>query len=179
MPRYEGIVVDINTDGRAWVIIDPGRMGVPNVSAGLNRRVCHCATEGSSLTIDAVNRVGAEVGDLVSVHRDASALAKNAAFLLGIPAAAFMTGLILAGVLTYLFSFQRVSSIVVAFLCSLIGIVVGVLCFKGKSYEAPPVIDSILMRHADPILGQCDNEFPLSKGSMGCEVCSGSFFQGR
>jgi len=175
MPRYEGTIAGLNPNGRAKVIIGPGRMGVPNVSPGVNRRVCHCATEGSTVTIEAVNGVGAEVGDLVSVNRDASALAKNAAVLLGIPAAAVMTGLVLAGVLMDVFSFQVAYGAVVAAGCFLIGIVVGVLCFKRVSSETPPVIDHILKKRLDSALEQGHNRFPMQRDGQGCDGCCGPF----
>ncbi|MBW1908344.1 MAG: hypothetical protein JRJ11_02215 [Deltaproteobacteria bacterium] len=58
MPRHEDFVATLKEDGKAEVIIQPGSMGVPGASPQINRRVCHCATDGSTITIEALNRVG-------------------------------------------------------------------------------------------------------------------------
>ncbi|MBW1783004.1 MAG: SoxR reducing system RseC family protein, partial [Deltaproteobacteria bacterium] len=96
MPRYEGLVASVDKDGKAEVIIGPDSSGIPGASPRVNRHVCHCATDGSTLTIEALNRVGAGVGDRVIVSRDTAGLVKNAAVLLGIPLMALTAGIALA-----------------------------------------------------------------------------------
>jgi hypothetical protein len=81
MPRYEGHIACLKEDGRAEVIIEPGNTGVPGASPKINRRVCHCVTDGSNLKIEAFNRAGAGVGDQVSVGLETSGLVKNAVAL--------------------------------------------------------------------------------------------------
>jgi len=93
MPRHEDFVATLKEDGKAEVIIQPGSMGVPGASPQINRRVCHCATDGSTITIEALNRVGAGVGDWVSVSRNATEMIRNAALLLGIPIIGLIAGL--------------------------------------------------------------------------------------
>jgi hypothetical protein len=130
MPRHEGFVATLKGDDRAEVIIQPGSMGVPGASPHVNRHVCHCATDGSTITIEALNRVGAGVGDWVSVSRNATEMIRNAALLLGIPIIGLIAGIILAAFLTDGFSFRIAGGIIAMAACLLSGIAIGVLTFR-------------------------------------------------
>ena len=76
MPVYEGVVENINENG-ARVVIRPDSQCIPG-APGVSKRVCHCATDGSTLKIDALNSVNAGEGDWVSVSVRPGALMKNA-----------------------------------------------------------------------------------------------------
>jgi hypothetical protein len=69
-----------------------GIPGAPEVSS----RVCHSATDGSIVKIDALNEVNAVVGDWVSVTQRDDILKKNLAVILGIPLLGGILGLIAA-----------------------------------------------------------------------------------
>ncbi len=134
-------------------MIQPVRPGVPGASSYVNRHVCHCASDGSTVTIAALNGVGAEVGDYVSVLRDTSGLLKNAVALLGVPVLGLIAGVILAGVLTDGFSTDIAGGIMAMAAGLVCGITMGVLIFKRISVNIDPIIEHIIQkrRQGDPL----------------------------
>jgi len=169
---HEGIIGTLKGDGRAEVVIQPVNAGIPGASTRVNRHACHCATDGSFITIEALNGVGAEVGDLVSVRRDASALAKNAAALLGIPMAGLLTGIILAVFLTHGFSWRIAGGMIVMALCLLCGVAIGVLTFRRVSVGSIPVIEEIIeKRWKGPLLSE-GAPFCPAESTKGCKACT-------
>jgi len=153
MPTHEGFVATLKRNGMAEVVIQPVSAGIPGASARVNRHVCHCVADGSTITIEALNSAGAEVGDYVSVHLDTSGLAKNAAMLLGIPLISLIAGIILAAFLTDNFSFRLGCGIVAMAVCLLSGIGIGMLTFKRVSVGNLPVIDHIIRTHIETASG--------------------------
>jgi|GEM_PF-829594 len=178
MPTNEGFVATLRKDGMAEVVIQPVSSGIPGASPRVNRHVCHCATEGSTLTIEALNRVGAEVGDYVSVFRDSSGLLRNAASLLGIPAAGLLGGILLAAFLTDGFSY-RIAAGMIAMAASLFsGIAIGVLVFRRVSAGNPPVIEQIIEKGWKGAPLCSDRRIFLSEPEGVCKACAGSFSKG-
>lgn len=175
MPRYEGIVSGLKVDGGAEVIIRPDSTGVPGVSPGVNRRVCHCASDGSTLVIEAFNRAGAGIGDRVLVSRDSSGLIKNAAALLGIPAGFLLTGLLFASLLGHVPAFHFIYGTAVAALFLIAGILLGVRVFKRVSAGNQPVIDSIVGTGPEESSLYEGNPFPKGIDCRSCDGCSGPF----
>ena len=175
MPRHEGFVATLEGEYRAEVIIQPGSMGVPGTSPQINRRVCHCATDGSTITIEALNKVGASVGDWVSISRNATEMIKNAALLLGIPIIGLITGIILAAFLTDGFSLRLTGGIIAMATCLFSGIAIGVLIFRRVSTGNQPVIEHIIekRRHGDSLFS--DNQCFSDKSNRGCDTCAGPF----
>jgi len=171
MPRYEGFVATLKKDGKAEVVIQPGSMGIPGASPQVNRRVCHCATDGSTITIEALNSVGAGVGDRVSVSRDASALIKNAAVLLGIPLMGLFAGIALAAVLTHGFAFHMIVGIFAVAVSFLPGIVIGVSVFKRVSAGGQPVIDRIVKTPLEAVSMSGENRCARESGDRNCDGC--------
>jgi hypothetical protein len=91
MPEYEGYVASIKEAGKAEVIVQPetsGIVGAPDVS----RKICHCASGRSQVTLGALNSVQATVGDRVVVKVDASLPLRNAVALIGMPVFALVLG---------------------------------------------------------------------------------------
>jgi hypothetical protein len=91
MPEYEGFVASIRDDGKAEVLIRPetsGILGAPSVSA----KVCHCASSGSSVTLEALNLLQATVGDRVTIEVKLSVLIRNVGILIGTPILALALG---------------------------------------------------------------------------------------
>ena len=175
MPRNEGFVTTLNVDGKAEVIIQPVRSGIPGASPRMNRHVCHHATDGSTLTIEALNRVGAEVGDYVSVSRKTSGLVKNAAALVGIPGVSLMIGIILAIVIMHGFVFPTIGGTVIAVVFFLPGIALGVRIFRRVSADNPPVIERILKTRLEAGSGYDEDSVCLKTDSRTCQGCSGPF----
>lgn len=175
MPRYEGFVATLKKDGKAEVIIQPGSMCIPGASPRMNRHVCHCATDGSTITIEALNNVGAGVGDRVFVNSDTSGLVKNAAVLLGIPLMGLFAGIALAAVLTHGFAFHMTGGIVAVAVSFLLGIVIGVSVFKRVSAGGQPVIDQIVKIRLEAASMSGENRCAGERVNRSCDGCSGRF----
>ena len=99
MPKHRGFVVSTRENGKADVIIRPGTPGIPNAPE-VSERVCHAPTDGSTVTVEAWNRIRAQMGDWVVVSQSPRTLRKNAATLLGIPGLGLVLG-IAAGALAH------------------------------------------------------------------------------
>jgi positive regulator of sigma E activity len=176
MPRHEGFVATLKGGDRAEVVIQPGSMGVPGVSPHVNRHVCHCATDGSTITIEALNRVGAGVGDWVSVSRNATEMIRNAALLLGIPTVGLIAGIILATFLTDGFSFRIAGGIIAMAACLLSGVTIGVLIFRRVSTGNQPVIEQIIEKRRPGDSFFSDKQYFSNESNKGCDSCTGPFF---
>ena len=144
MPTYEGLVTGVGANGMAEVIIQPVSSGIPGASRRVNRHVCHGATDGSTVTIEALNSAAAGVGDRVLVDRDTSGLIRNASVLLGIPLMGLFAGMALAAVITHGFAFHMTGGIIAGAAFFLSGVVIGVIFFKRLSAENQPVIEQIV-----------------------------------
>jgi len=177
MPRNEGFVTTLKNDGKAEVVIQPVRTGVPGASSYVNRHVCHCASDGSTVTIEALNGAGAEVGDYVSVLRDTSGLLKNAVALLGVPVLGLIAGIIFAAVLTHGFSSRIAGGWIVMVAGLTCGVTVGVLIFKRMSVNSDPVIEHILQkrRQGDALLTA--DQLCSAEPNRNCNACAGTFSQ--
>lgn len=173
MPEYEGYVAMLMADGRAEVVIEPGNPGIPGVSGEVNRRVCHCASNGSSFTVEALNNAGAQAGDRVVVGLNRGALVRNVAAALGPPLAGLVLGLALASFLTHGFARNIEGGVLVSGAVLFAGIIIGVLAFRRFSVESLPVVERIIMsrieassRSATPAWGEDDRR--------SCQGCSAS-----
>jgi len=157
MPVYEGVVASLMADGRAEVVIKPGRPGIPGAPE-VSRKICHCATNGSTVRIEALNRVGAQVGDRVGLSRRGAVLMKNAGALLGFPLLGGISGLVAGAIL-----FDGVASCVTAMVVSAglglsVGLVIGATIYRRLSADEQPVIRRIIrtrtnrafVPHCDP-----------------------------
>jgi hypothetical protein len=170
MRSYKGIIASLKEGDKAEVIIRPEDTGVPGASPQVNRCLCHCATDGSTLMVEALNRAGANVGDRVSISYDPSGSAKNAALLLGIPAAFLMTGILVATVLFHLFMFPVMGGVAIAAICLLMGIVLGVLWFRRISANNLPAIDQITGTRLEAASGDDENAFCMGADCRSCHA---------
>lgn len=143
MAQYEGFVASLATGGKAEVVIRPGTPGIVGAPE-LTGKVCHCASDGSAVTIEALNRVGAGVGDLVSVSRPPGRPMKNAALLLGIPLLGGMSGLAAGLILFSAFAAGVTAWVVVTALGLFLGIVIGVRSYKRLSEDNQFVVAKII-----------------------------------
>jgi len=143
MPEYEGFVASLKEDGKAEVIVQPetsGIVGAPEVS----KKVCHCASSSSQVTVEALNPVQAAVGDRVAVEVKASVLLRNAGSLIGTPVLALILGWAVSLLLKdgYLFG---VPITFLCMFCSLpLGVAAGVLLYRHWSRRILPSIIRII-----------------------------------
>jgi hypothetical protein len=178
MPRDEGFVATLKKEGKAEVVIQPVSSGIPGASPRVNRHVCHCVTDGSFITIEAMNSVGAEVGDYVSVRRDTSAHIKNAAALLGVPLMGLLAGIVLAGFLTGGFSSRMAYGIVAMAACLFCGITIGALIFRRISAGNPAFIEHVIEKKWQGGPLSSSNQIFSTESNRDCNACAGSFSQG-
>jgi len=176
MPEYEGIVATLKEGGKAEVIIQPGNSGIPGVSKEVNSKVCHCTTDGSTITIGVENRAGAEVGDWVLISREKDALIRNAGALLGIPAIGGVLGVVAALILTVGFSAGTGAWIISPVCGGLVGIVSGVMVFRRISACSQPFISRIIKTRLEMAGMPADEQCPIRRTDGTCDTCSGSFF---
>ena len=169
MPRYEGHIACLKEGGRAEVVIETGNTDIPGVSTRINRRVCHCATDGSNIKIEALNSAGAGVGDRVFVSLDSSGLIKNAVVLIGIPGICLIIGVAIAYILIRYLLFPMIGGIFVAACLLLLGIALGIRIFRQVLADNPPVIDSIIKKRLDMASIYKENVFPIQGDNRGCD----------
>jgi uncharacterized protein YacL len=175
MAAYEGLVASLKGNGRAEVIIQPGSSGIPGVSREVNSRVCHCTTDGSTITIDVENRAGAEVGDWAVVDREKGALKRNVATLLGIPALGTVVGVLVALIVTAGFSFGTTAWIVCLLGGLFIGIVIGITIFRRVSAGSRPFISRVVRTRLEMASMPLGQQCPTKKKDGTCGTCSGFF----
>ncbi len=169
MPEYEGYVAMLKEHGTVEVFIQPGSPGIPGVSGELNRRVCHCTSDGSSFTVEALNTAGADVGDQVVVSLHSGTLLRNAAAGLGPPLAGLALGIGLAWYLTRGFSGDIGIGLFISVALLFSGIIGGVLAFKRFSAVNLPVIKSIRLSR----LEAASRVNHLSPSQVDCKDCHG------
>lgn len=169
MPTIEGIVTRLKGDGLAVVFFRPPHSGIPGAP---DVNVCHCASDGSSFTFEAVNGAHASPGDVVSVYRSPGALLKNAAALIGAPLAGLLLGM--AAGLAWsggAWAAERISIPAAAGL--LLGLGIGIRAFRRLSAQTPAVITHILQKRAvDPSTGESPVCSP-GGGAPSRAVCEG------
>jgi hypothetical protein len=170
MAEYEGLVESVTVDEKVQVVIRPGKAGIPGAPE-LNGKVCHGATDGSIVRTEALNRVGAQVGDWVAVTRPTGLLIKNAAALLGLPMMGGIAGLAV-GLWTGGLGAQGVGAAACAAAGIAVGIIVGVSIYRNLSFQNVPVVSRVLRSRAEiaSMLGQ-KGACP-SQTREGCDLCN-------
>lgn len=165
MPEYEGYVTATDGEGRADVVIFPGRAFVPNAE---HLNVCHCATSNSSFTVKALNPVGAMAGDLVAVRLEGMILAANLAVILGAAALGGTAALLTA------IAFSSASHLWIwtssGLLC---GGLAGIALFVKRGQGTEPSIERVITR-PEEAQGACK----AKRQTSGCAGCSLSNAEG-
>lgn len=174
MPQHEGFVTSLKENGKAEVVIQPDNAGIPGAPQ-LKDIVCHCATDGSTITIEALNKADAGVGDWVSITQRPGALMKNAAILLGIPVVGLLAGIVVASIITHGFAYHITGGILVLTAGLLLGIIIGVINFRRVSANSQPVIGCIIRTRLEAASLLDKNQSPLQNRDRSCEGCSGPF----
>ena len=175
MAGYEGLVATLKNNGLVEVIIQPESAGVPGVSREVNSKVCHCTTDGSTVTIDVENRAGAEVGDWVVVDRERGALKRNTAALLGLPSLGAILGILMALLLTAGFSLGAILWSVCPAGGLLIGIIVGISAFKRVSAHSAPFISRVVKTRLEMASMPANEQCSIKKTDRTCDTCIGPF----
>jgi len=143
MPEYKGFVASLKEHGKAEVLIQPEIAGIVG-APGVSKKVCHCASSSSQVTVEALNPVQAAVGDRVAVSVDASLLLWNAGALIGMPALALALG----WAVSFFTPESDLLGVPVKFLCLFcsvpIGIAAGVLLYRHWSRRDLPSIIRIV-----------------------------------
>ena len=171
MTHYEGIVSKILKSGMAEVIIRPATGGISGAPESVNRRLCHCSSEGSTLTVEALNTAQARVGDFVGVRCGKGAPVRNAAMLIGIPLTGLVTGIAAAFQMTEVFSTQLAEGIIVMGTIFLLGMAAGVLLFRKYSISYEAVIEQVIRKSEEPALVD-STRGPSAKECTSCSGCS-------
>jgi len=149
MARYEGLVTKKKNSELVEVIIVPSSKGIPGASETINQQVCHCAADGSQVPTEAINTIGAEVGDWVVIHRDSSALWRNALVIIGIPLLGLIVGLTITYSLTNGFASFSTRALMAGG-APLVASVVFVLFAFDRLYKpSTPIVASILTKASD------------------------------
>ena len=148
MPQHAGFVTNLRENGTADVVIRPGTPGIPNAPE-VSRRVCHEPTDGSTVTVEAWNKAGAQVGDWVAVSQSPSALRNNAVTLLGIPGMGLILGIV-AGAIVYQNSGHHTTgAVIVGAGVLLLANAIAAVKYKRQSADKPPVITRIIKTHQE------------------------------
>jgi hypothetical protein len=162
MPVYEGIVASLMADGKAEVVIRPGRPGIPGAPE-VSKKVCHCATNGSTVRIEALNRVDAQVGDRVGLSRKGTVLMKNAGALLGFPVLGGILGLAAGAIFTDGFEVHITGALFFAAVGLILGMVIGGVIYRRISVHDYPVISRVISTRTDTAC--------MSHGNPSCVPC--------
>jgi len=143
MAQEKGLVTSITEDGWAQVETDRNdgcsHCGSCRVSFGCN----------SEITIKAINRAGAEVGDLVFIHLSSGTIMKSAAILYLIPVLGLISGAFLGEGLSMRLTVSETSAIALLSLAGFIlGFIITALISRWMSARRTlsPIITRIIRR---------------------------------
>ncbi len=172
MDKYEGVVTSLTAEDKAEVLIRPGAPGIPGAPE-VSKKVCHKATDGSTVRIEVLNRVGAGVGDWVSLSRKAGVARRNAGALLGIPMLGALLGLIAAVVLTKsLAAINIAGGIICVAFGLLFGIIMGLGIYKRISAHNPIVIGEVIRAASKMTSKFGDVQSRMEKAGKACGDCT-------
>jgi len=170
---YEGIVTSLKENGKADVTILPPGAGVPGVSREINAKVCHCTSQGSNITVEALNSAGADVGDRVFLTRDTSTIVKNYGILLGTPLGGVGGGMAIAFLIADRFPSAAPVAVATGILFALIAFALSIAWYRKSSAGSDPVIEGILQAGKNDGAEMCGSVFPLVRNGHACRDCSG------
>jgi len=171
MNQYEGLVTSLTADDKAEVLIRPGAPGIPGAPE-LSKKVCHTATDGSTIRIEVLNRVGAGVGDWVSLNRKAGVARRNAGALLGIPLLGALSGLVAAVVLTKSLATNIVGWVICVAIGLLFGIIMGHGVYRRISAHNQIVIGQVIRSASEMVSEFGDVQSRMEKASETCGDCT-------
>ena len=173
MSRYEGLVTGTGPSGRTLVTIRPGQMGIPGAPE-VSRRVCHTSTNGSTVTVDALNTIGAEMGDWVSIRQADGVAKRNLAVLLGIPLSGGISGMIVGALSNSVMTGFNPIAWWAAF--GTVGLIAGIVVSRqvyGRSANLNPLAIQEVLQAADDVTAEFGNvRSRMEKAAAGCSDCT-------
>ena len=143
MAQEKGLVTSITEDG--WAQVETDR----------NDACSHCDSCrvsfgcNSEMTIKAINRAGAGVGDLVSIHLSSGTIMKSAAILYLIPVAGLISGAFMGEGLSTRLAMSETGTIALLSLAGfIVGYIITVLISRWMSARRTlsPIITRIIRR---------------------------------
>ncbi|MBW2265140.1 MAG: SoxR reducing system RseC family protein [Deltaproteobacteria bacterium] len=171
MNKHEGIVTSLTAEDKAEVLIRPGAPGIPGAPE-LSKKVCHTATDGSTVRIEVLNRVGAGVGDWVSLSRKAGVARRNAGALLGIPLLGALLGLVVAVILTKSLATNIVGWVICVAIGLLFGIIMGHGVYRRISAHNQIVIGQVIRSASEMVSEFGDVQSRMEKAGATCRDCT-------
>jgi hypothetical protein len=159
--HYEAVVTGLLPNGKAEVLIQPDKPGIPNAPA-ISARVCHCASNSSMVRIEALNRAEAEVGDWVSVSHKTADIMKNVCSLIGTPLAGLIAGVALGNL------WGGTALAISCLVGTLLGIVIGVLAYRRLSKNNLPVIERVIQSRKE-LAAMYTGRSNAGKDQVGCQ----------
>jgi sigma-E factor negative regulatory protein RseC len=143
MAQEKGLVTGTTEDGWAQVETDRNDAGSHCTSCRVS---FGCNTE---MTINAINRAGAEVGDLVSMHLSSGTIMKSAAILYLIPVVGLISGAFLGDELSTRLAMSKTSAVALLSIAGFIlGYIITTLISRWMSARRTlsPIITRIIRR---------------------------------
>lgn len=172
MPTYQGLVAKLTTTNKAEILIKPADQTIPGASE-ISKRVCHKASEGSTLRIQVVNMAAAEVGDWVLLTRPSGILKKNATALFGMP---LLGGLVGAGAGVLIISGTGLPLTVLVF-CAAVGLFLGMMAgvkqYRVLSEHNQAVISHVIKKRSELAAMVQDGRKAPAKDDTACDRCTG------
>lgn len=157
MKQAQGIVTAIAEQGKARVAIVTDDT-LPGCSSKTEH--CHQCSEGTaSLVVKVFNRVGAGVGDSVTVLFKSGAVLKSVLILLGIPMTGILAGTILGNFLYGTYGVSQRGAFLAGAACFGFAVLSAFFTYRRVSADLQPYIDQVIpLRPAprvtfDPVCG--------------------------
>lgn len=172
MRTYQGVVAKLTATGMAEILITPGDQSIPGAPE-VSKKVCHKASDGSTLRIEAVNRAGAEVGDWVSLTRPPGIFKKNATALFGMPLLGCLVGGGAGGVMILGLGLPVAALVLCGAIGLLLGIIVGGKQYRALSEHNQPIVSQIVKKGSELAAMMKDNQGTSTNGDRACDLCSG------
>jgi hypothetical protein len=148
-------------------------MGIPGAPE-VSRRVCHTSTDGSTVTVDALNTVGAETGDWVSIKQADGIAKKNLAVLLGIPISGGLSGILVGALFGPVMA--GLNPVAWGALLGTAGLLAGIILGKRlytRSANLNPLTIQAVLQSADDVTTQFgDVHSRMEKAAAGCSDCT-------
>ena len=157
MKKTQGMVTAIHEDGKAQVAIRTDD-ALPGCSSRTEH--CHHCSEGtSSLVIKVSNRVGAEIGDNVTVLFKSGAVLKSVLILLGIPMIGIVVGAVLGNSLYENSDLSQGGAFLAGTACFGVALFLAIMTYMHFSGDIQPYIDHVIALNpatqgtVDPVCG--------------------------
>ena len=143
MKQKQGLVIDLDEDGRAQVriAIEEGGSGCPS-----RTQACHCRLGAKEITVNVLNKAGASPGDRVLVTFRPGAVVRSVAVLVGIPAIGLIIGVVVGVFLLQEMFLSKAGAVVAGGIPLGTGIGVAVFLYRRMFPLVQPFISRVLSK---------------------------------